>query len=334
MVGVLEVRHLTMVYPGRARGREKEGHRALSDVSFEARAGEVFGILGPNGAGKTTLMKILANLIIPTSGEVLIAGRRLHPRAQARWVGLSTGEDRSFYYRLSGWQNLEFFGSLRSLGRARLRQRIEWCLEAVGLEGASHVKFMKYSTGMRKRLNIARALLHDPPILLLDEPTASLDPVSARRVRDLIRDLKGQGKTILMATHNLAEAESACDRVGILSSGRLLAVGTPQGLRAMAAGRSVWLRPAERLDALAEAELLALPGVRQVRRWDSQVILDTGEVRATLDGLVRWAAQGHSLCDIRVVEPALEDVFLRLVAEAASEPAGPSHPAGQKGVRA
>jgi len=312
---MLTVKDLTMIYARRGLGIKGPGHRALDEVSFEVRRGEVFGLLGPNGAGKTTLFKILASLIIPSSGSILIQGRNLSPRARSRVIGLSTGEERSFYYRLTGWQNLSFFGSLRFLKGARLRERIDACLEAVGLGSEQRIQFMKYSTGMRKRLNIARALLHNPDILLLDEPTASLDPVSAQRVHRLIADLKAAGGTVILATHNLHEAEAVCDRIGVLSRGKLLMVASPEDLGRLESHRRVRLQTAVALRESHQRQLRLLPGVTGLKARNSQVDLETTDLPATLDSIVQWAAgERCRLRNIKVLEPTLEDVFFRLVA--------------------
>src|SRR5262245_26046037 len=175
--------------------------RALSGVSLSVARGEIFGLLGPNGAGKTTLIKILSGLILPTDGRAVIEGADASHGAEARKrLGLVIADDRSFYWRLTGAQNLRFFGRLHGIYGAALEHRITLLLERLDLTSAAASIFANYSTGMRQRLAVARALLHDPPILLLDEPTRSLDPVAARSLRRFVQDelVARDGKTILI----------------------------------------------------------------------------------------------------------------------------------------
>lgn len=205
--------------------------RALADLSLRVEPGEVFGLLGPNGAGKTTLLKVLATLLLPSEGGARVDGADLvrQPGAVRRRVGLATGDERTFYWRLTGRENLEFFSGLRGLSPAAARRRAAAVLESVDLVEQADEIVGRYSTGMRQRLAIARALVGDPPVLLLDEPTRSLDPVAAARVQALIRRLsREEGRTVLLATHQLGEAAAACDRIGILVAGVLRDVLTPQ----------------------------------------------------------------------------------------------------------
>jgi ABC-2 type transport system ATP-binding protein len=201
--------------------------RALQSVTFEVERGEVFGIIGPNGAGKTTLLKILATLILPTRGTAQINGADLvRGAAQVRRsIGLATGEERGFYWRLTGGENLEFFGGLRGLGPRESRRRATELLELVDLLPMAKEPLTRYTTGMRQRLSFARALLGRPEVLLLDEPTRSLDPVAAQEVQTLVRRLAtDEDVTVLIITHNLDEAEHACSRVAVLSDGAVRSV--------------------------------------------------------------------------------------------------------------
>ncbi|MFH1686127.1 MAG: ABC transporter ATP-binding protein [bacterium] len=200
----------------------------LKGVSFTVEPGEIFTLLGPNGAGKTTLIRILSGLILPQEGTVSVCGHDLQLAEQKarRCLGLVLGDERTFYFRLSGAQNLEFFGGLYGLDRVYLKGRVAEVLGMVGLQNDAALQFMRYSSGMRKRLNMARALLHDPPVLLLDEPTSSVDPESAQSIRKIILDLKRRGRTILLTTHDLTEAERMSDQVGFLKAGQLTKIGT------------------------------------------------------------------------------------------------------------
>ena len=257
----IETHRLTKIYPPR-RGWLRLGRPvsppvpAVREVSLRVERGEIFGLLGPNGAGKTTLIKMLTTLIVPTSGEGRVNGYDLRAeRAIKASIGLVTAGERSFYWRLSGLQNLEFFAALHGLPPAARRERALSALEQVGLRQAAGQRVSEYSTGMHKRLAIARALLHRPDILFFDEPTTGLDPQAALALHALILRLAERGKTVFLSTHYLPEAEKLCGRVGILHRGVLRAVGTVAELR-----REIPWEPRYhvQVDALPEAARRAL----------------------------------------------------------------------------
>ena len=221
----------------------KEPVEALRDVSFAIDTGEIFGLIGRNGAGKTTLTKIVATLVQPTTGSVSVRGHDSvtddeHVR---REIGLSTAEERSFYWRLTSEQNLLFFARLHGLSDRAAKQRIKELFAKLELEEVARRRFGELSTGNKQRLAIARALLSTPPVLLLDEPTRSLDPLAAARMREMIRSLAQQDPpvTILFTSHNLAEVETLCARVAIISRGRIRAIDTPKNLRELTSGSEV-----------------------------------------------------------------------------------------------
>lgn len=206
----------------------------LDDISFTVHTGEVFGLLGPNGAGKTTLLKILSCLILPSSGTVTVAGNDIIRNAYAvrNSIGLVSGDERSFYWRLSGRQNLEFFGIFYNLSPKAARKRSAELMDLLGIEEPDKM-VNAYSSGMKQRLALARALLHDPPILFMDEPTKSLDPTSVKKFHHFVSSYlcTEKGKTILWATHNLNEAERLCQRIAILKKGKIIAAGSLDALR-------------------------------------------------------------------------------------------------------
>jgi ABC-type multidrug transport system ATPase subunit len=208
--------------------------RALDGVSFTVRRGSVFGLLGTNGAGKTTLIKICYNLLVPTSGSVLVLGEDPlhHGRGIRGRMGMVNSEERSFYWRLSGRRNLEFFAALHDMDRAAADRRIAELGVLTGISEYLDVPFSDYSTGMRQKTAVARALLHDPEVLLMDEPTRSLSPDAAYPLQDFIREelVGAGGKTVLLATQDMDEAERLCDDVALLHRGRLLYLGTLTGL--------------------------------------------------------------------------------------------------------
>jgi ABC-2 type transport system ATP-binding protein len=240
----VSIQHLSKTYPV-PLARLKQFFRrpvtppveALRDVSFDVREGEIFGLIGRNGAGKTTLTKIVATLVQPTSGSVTVKGFdtvRDDERVSVQ-VGLATAEERSFYWRLTAEQNLMFFARLYGLTDAEARRRIIETLNRLEIIEMATRRFGELSTGNKQRLAVARALLPQPPVLLLDEPTRSLDPLAAARTRDLISSLAGGNPpvSILLTSHNLAEVEELCERVAIIGDGRIRALDTPKNLRSM-----------------------------------------------------------------------------------------------------
>jgi ABC-2 type transport system ATP-binding protein len=221
---MLELRGLTKCYGT---------HRALDDLNLAVARGEVFGLLGPNGAGKTTTMRIITTLALPTSGVALIDGLEVSRRAW--WVKKEIGvvcQVENLDLQLTAWENLELHARLYKVNKAERGDLIREMLAFVELEDRADVPVMRFSGGMKRRLMIARALLHRPRLLFLDEPTVGLDPQVRRKIWDLIRSLNGKGITVFLTTHYIEEAELLCHRVGILNRGRLIALGTPEELKA------------------------------------------------------------------------------------------------------
>lgn len=204
---------------------------ALKNVSFEIEEGEIFGLIGRNGAGKTTLTKIIATLVQPTAGKALVKGfDSVKDEVKVRsLIGLATAEERSFYWRLSAEQNMLFFARLYGMRDGEARKKIGEIFEKLNLTELSRRRFSELSTGNKQRLAVARALLPEPPVLLLDEPTRSLDPLAAANMRELILSLKNV--SVLLTSHNLSEVEELCNRVAIISKGEIRAIDTPANLR-------------------------------------------------------------------------------------------------------
>ncbi len=238
IVTTISINNLSKTYPPSFPRFKKFFHlsikppvEALKNISFDIDEGEIFGLIGKNGAGKTTLTKIIATLVQPTSGQVLVNGfDSVKDEVKVRsLIGLATAEERSFYWRLTAEQNLLFFARLYGIKDKSARKRIAELFEELDLTALSKRRFSELSTGNKQRLAIARALLPKPPILLLDEPTRSLDPLAASQLRGLINSLKGV--SILMTSHNLAEIEELCNRVAIISNGEIRALDTTEHLR-------------------------------------------------------------------------------------------------------
>jgi ABC-2 type transport system ATP-binding protein len=286
---------------------------AVDRLSFEARPGEIVGLLGPNGAGKTTTIRMLAGIIAPTSGRAEVAGidPAKEPERVHEAMGLLT-ESPGFYERISAERNLAYFaGFYPSLN---VRDAARHGLESMGLLDRARDPVGTFSKGMKQRLALARTLLHRPRVLFLDEPTAGLDPEAAKSLRGLIVDLKHEGRTILLSTHNLAEAEEICDRIAVFRT-RLIALDTAEALRERQFAPHVEIRLEEVSDALLEA-LHREPHVLDARRGDEagSLIVRLEEIDRDRPHLVtRLVELGAQILEVREEKRSLEDVYLRLV---------------------
>ena len=281
---------------------------AVDDVSFEVNKGETFGLLGPNGAGKTTTIKILCGLLKQDAGSVTLDGKTDPGLMEVR---LSLGvvpQALAIYEELSALQNLRFFGKLYGLGGQKLRDRIKDCLEVAGLAQRSRQRVSKYSGGMKRRLNIICSLMHDPPILLLDEPTVGVDPQSRNLIFDTIEDMKKQGRTIIYTTHYMEEAQRLCDRVAILDHGRILDMDDIDHLINKHGGPS-------HIEAEFEERPFELDKIRSfVDNKDLHLEGNTlrFETREPMESLARLNRSGVRFRSLKVQTANLEDVFLNL----------------------
>jgi ABC-2 type transport system ATP-binding protein len=298
--------------------RRRTDVQALAGISFEVERGELFGLLGPNGAGKTTTIKILTTLLLPSSGNARVLGfdPAREPGEIRRRVGHVFGGDRGLYDRLSALDNLRYFADLYRVPVREKRARIDHLVELVGLNGRERQRVETYSRGMRQRLHIARGLLHDPEVLFLDEPTIGLDPVGAREVRETIAGLREQGKTVLLTTHYMYEADELCQRIAVIAGGRIVAAGTPAELKARVVDRTII--EIEAFGALADVldRLRALPGVISVStepREQAEVILVQSSVGSELTHALLRELDGISLGKVIAREPTLEDAYVELV---------------------
>ncbi len=321
-MGAIEVEDLRRVYRSRTstfkRGTKEV--EALRGVTFSVEPGELFGLLGPNGAGKTTTIKILTTLLLPTSGRARVLG--LDPATQHRElrsrIGYVFGGDRGLYDRLSGLDNLKFFADVYKVPIREKHRRIDELLDLVGLRGRERERVETYSRGMRQRLHIARGLLHDPEVIFFDEPTIGLDPVGARELRVTVAGLREVGKTILLTTHYMFEADELCQRVAVIADGQIVAHGRPSELKAAVADRTVIEIETYGVDEPTLDRLRALEGVTSVSteaRDQTLVVL----VQAADGSLVQpllALLDGTTIGKVVSREPTLEDAYVQLVREA------------------
>lgn len=323
MTAAIEARGLRKLYRTRKRRgllrSEVEVVEAVRGVSFEVRHGEVVGLLGPNGAGKTTTLKILATLLLPDEGEAFVEGFDVVREANEvrRRIGLLLNVEKGFYGKLTGRENLEYFGVLYGIERRELSRRIDYLARLLELDrlGAVDRLFEEFSLGMKARLGLARALLKDPPILLLDEPTLGLDPPSAIRIRNLVRSLAGEGKAVLYTTHNMFEAEIVCDRILLIDKGLVVAEGSPEELKSRIPKLktiSILVR-AGSLEALESifSGLGLTPKVERRAEHLLNVKVNVSDPERILGVLMeRLVEDKYPVVSLKIEEPTLEDVFM------------------------
>ena len=305
---------------------KRDRFRAVDGIDLVVEPGEIFGLLGPNGAGKTTTMKMLATLLIPTSGTIRVLG--IDPLARPREVrarlGAMLSGERSLYWKLTGRENLEYFAALYHVPPAESKARIANVLAAVKLTDRADDYVERYSTGMRQRLALARALLPDPPLVVLDEPTVGLDPQASRDLRDRVRELKAQGRTVLLTTHYMEEADQLCDRVAIIDHGRIVALDTPAALkRTIRAEEVVRLEIALDGDEHAVIDRLARSGTVARSERSNGTLAVTAHCASARDfvpaAFDAARSTGATIRHVEVVPVTLEDVFLALTGRALRE---------------
>ena len=290
---------------------------AVDRVTFDVRQGEIFGFLGANGAGKSTTIRMLCGLLVPTGGTAFVDGVdvRGDPEGAKRRIGYMS-QRFSLYERLTVDQNVRFFAGIYGLSGARLERRRRFVIEMAGLEGRERVRAADLAGGWRQRLGLGCAILHEPPIVFLDEPTGGVDPLSRRQFWDLIDRLSASGVTVLVTTHYLDEAEH-CHRLAIIHAGRLAAIGSTEELKHVFAGRSILeIQAASPVEAMRLLD--RMPEVEKTSVFGTAVhaVLkaDAGEVATGLKN--RLEVAGMPVASIAPVEPSLEDVFLELVERA------------------
>jgi len=287
---------------------------AVTGVSFRADGGETIGLLGPNGAGKTTTVSIIAGLLTPDSGEVLIEGKQV--KSDTDPVKLKIGlvpQDMALYDKLSARDNLTFFAALYSLAGAKAKRAIDDVLNLVGLSDRAGDKVETFSGGMKRRLNLAAALLHDPQILLLDEPTVGVDPQSRNAIFDNLEALKKRGKTLIYTTHYMEEAERLCDRIVIIDHGKTIANDTLQGLHKLLPITNMITVDLDHADGFKPEQMLTLPEVKSAELQEGSLRVGVHDLSRGAPGVLRWLVEnGHSYRHVSSEQPDLETVFLTL----------------------
>lgn len=307
----VEVRSLARSYS--RGGKTGEEVRALEDVSFTIERGEVRGLLGPNGAGKTTLVRILSTILLPTSGQAFVLGRDVvRDTSEVRKnIGIVFGGDKGLHPKLTARQTLDYWAALYGVSAAESRRRVPALLERMGLSSKENDRVETYSRGMKQRLHLARGLIGDAQVLFLDEPTVGMDPIAALDFREVITSLQREGRTILITTHDMAEADAVCDRVALIDRGKVLAIETPESLAKLVSEH-------ERIDF--EGDAITADNVRGLRGVIDVNASSTGKFRVkVLDSSYIRPIMSH-LIDAGVTmlgtsRPSLEEVYVHIIGD-------------------
>jgi ABC-2 type transport system ATP-binding protein len=299
----IEIENLTKDYPYGFLQMKKK--RSLEALTMQVQVGEVFGFLGPNGAGKSTTIKLLMRLIFPTAGTARILGKPISDIGMHKDVGYLP-EQPYFYDYLTAAELLDYFARFHDFDAAERTRRVAEMLEKVGLATAGRIQLRKYSKGMLQRVGLAQAILHDPAVVVLDEPMSGLDPVGRREVRDIILELKKNGKTVLFSTHILSDAEMLCDRVGVIVGGKLQGVGAPSEIVGVKThGMEILF---ELTGEVNSGNALLATATRTGERYRMQV--DESAVYAAIEQL---RVAGAKILSVAQVKPSLEEYFMHLV---------------------
>jgi ABC-2 type transport system ATP-binding protein len=300
----IDIESLTKDYPYGFLQLKKK--RSLEGLTMQVQTGEVFGFLGPNGAGKSTTIKLLMRLIFPTAGSARILGKPISDISMHRNIGYLP-EQPYFYDYLTAEEVLDYFARFHDFSAEERRARVSGMLKKVGLESAGQIQLRKYSKGMLQRVGLAQAILHDPEVVVLDEPMSGLDPVGRREVRDIILELKKQGKTVLFSTHILSDAEMLCDRVGVIVGGKLQGIGAPSEMVGLKAhGMEILFE----LSGVGESgQAVIAQATRTGDRYRLHV--EESDFYATIEQL---HAAGARILSVTQVKPSLEEYFMHLVA--------------------
>lgn len=288
---------------------------AVDHLSLTVQRGEIFGLLGPNGSGKTTTINMISGLSVPTSGQVKVLGYdvRRDPR-QVRQILGAVPQETALYEELSAWTNMDFHADLFGIPTREKKQRIMQMLELVQLVDRKNSRVSTFSGGMKRRLALGRALLHDPELIYLDEPTLGVDVQARRAIWDYILTLRSEGKTVLITTNYLEEAQALCDRIAIIDHGKLIAVDTPEHLKQTYGGSVIELELAR--PSTSVEKIRVLEGVKEVKQDKTHLTITTQGTSNVVPQVVNIISQESELRDIVVREPNLDEIFLRLTGTA------------------
>ena len=289
--------------------------RAVDHLSLEVERGEIFGLLGPNGSGKTTTINMLSGLSVPTSGEVRVMGYEVRHQARAvRQILGAVPQETALYEELTAWTNMDFHADLFGIPRKEKQERIITMLALVQLLDRKDSPVRTFSGGMKRRLALARALLHDPQLIYLDEPTLGVDIQARRAIWDYILSLREQGKTVLITTNYLEEAQILCERLAIIDHGKLVALDTPEHLKQTYGGSVIEVETAWPTTAVEALRVVA--GVKEVKQEGTHLTITTEEGHNIVPQMINLVSQGNELRDLAVREPTLDEIFLRLTGTA------------------
>jgi daunorubicin resistance ABC transporter ATP-binding subunit len=292
--------------------------RAVDQLSLTVLQGEIFGLLGPNGSGKTTTINLISGLSIPTSGQVHVMGYQMPRHArQIRQILGAVPQETALYEELSAWDNMAFHADLFGMARTAKQALIAQMLDLVQLQERARSRVSTFSGGMKRRLALARALLPDPSLIYLDEPTLGVDVQSRRAIWDYILAQREQGKTVLITTNYLEEAQTLCERIAILDHGKLITLDTPEHLKQLYGGSVVELEMVPSIDVMAVAdELRALSGVKHVQLDGTRLVATTQEGGQVVPQIINLVTKHGELRQIAVREPTLDEIFLQLTGTA------------------
>lgn len=323
MTNGIIIKNLTKIF------KKRKGEvRAVDDVSFEIEDAEIFGLLGPNGAGKTTLIKCISTLLIPDKGTAIVGGYDVLKDSLnvRRKIGLLTGGERSLYWKLSVVDNLKYFAALYGVSRKETKERINFILDLMELKDKANERVERLSSGMKQKLSFGRAMIHNPPILLIDEPTIGLDPYFARFIRNFIKDElnKKLKKTILLTTHYMEEADELCDRVAFMSNGKVVKIGTSEILKKILNRDNIL--EVKFLGDMEGNEIAELKEINNfnISRKDGLTYLriNTENPESILNSVIEKVRKNAKILSIEFSEPTLEDVFVYLTGQSLKEGQG------------
>lgn len=310
------------------KNNKKEVFVAVDNISFNVEKGEIFGFLGPNGAGKTTTIKMISTLLMPTSGNIKVNGIDVveKPTEVLKNLGTVLAGERSTYWKLTGRENLEYFAAMNGIRGKEAEEKINYLLNRFNLEKRGDETVEKYSTGMKQRVALAKALIADPKILILDEPTSGLDPQSARNLRELILEIKEEGRTILLTTHYMEEADELSDRIAIIDHGKIIAMDTPENLKNNLEDTNAILLELNNWNEDILNEIKSIPKIKNVnskysedtRKWKVKVHMENGN--NGVNDLIAGISSTHTkIMNFKVEEATLEDVFINLTGKSLRE---------------